>query len=285
MSELVVGVDGGNYEGKTVGPYGSDIYRTAVCDWFERNVEETFGADDMEFRIGDRKGFAGTIAQYEDAYGGAGMYGDSKAHEDTKIRILLAIHRYTNKYAPGVERVSLVTGQPISSHKKNEKERIQKMLKGTHNFEVNGEPQRLIIENVGVATEGGGAFWSAPEMGTVRIIDIGSGTVNACTIAERKFINQASDTFNFGRETTNKNDLEGFARGVIRQTTKLKWSRNDRVLVCGGSAELILPYLKAHYTHAELLQPQLQAGHSFYVLKPVFANAAGFYNLARNAFK
>ena len=88
----MLGVDAGNHKGKVVGPFGVDSFKTNICDWFERNVEEKFGVDDMEFEIGNRKGFAGSIAEHEDDYGNGTRYGDSKAHEDTKIRVLLAIN-------------------------------------------------------------------------------------------------------------------------------------------------------------------------------------------------
>lgn len=62
LRKLILGVDAGNHSAKTVGLFGTDIYKTNICDWFDRKVEETFGKDDMEFEIGGRKGFAGTIA-------------------------------------------------------------------------------------------------------------------------------------------------------------------------------------------------------------------------------
>lgn len=286
MSELILGIDAGNYMAKVVGPYGIDSYRTAICEWFERDIVEVHGEDDMEFEIGGRRGFAGTIAVYEDEFGGIGMYGDSKAHEDTKIRVLLAIHRYIQKYCPGVENVSLVTGQPIVSHKDSEKEQIIDMLKGEHVFTVNGKRQRIYIHDVAVGAEGSGAYWANPEQGTVRIIDVGSGTVNCASIIDTRYINMASGTFNFGMETVqNKNDLENVTRGIIRGTTSLKWHKNDAVLICGGIAKDIYPHIAAHYVNAKLMQPVINNGGEVIVGDPVFANAFGFYKLACGAFR
>lgn len=286
MSNLILGIDAGNHTSKVAGDYGIDSYRTAICDWFERDIVEVHGKDDMEFSIDGRKGFAGTIAVYEDEFGGTGMYGDSKAHEDTKIRVLLAIHRYIEKYCPGTENVSLVTGQPIVSHKDAEKKKIIKMLEGTHEFTVNGKWRRIYIHDVAVGAEGSGAYWASPEAGTVRIIDVGSGTVNCATIIDKRYINNASDTFNFGMETVNnKDDLASIARGIIRGTTKLKWDKNDQVLICGGIAKEILSFIVKHYPSAHLLQPLLQSGNKVTIADPVFSNAIGFYNLARKKFK
>lgn len=283
---LVLGIDAGNHMAKVAGPYGVDSYRTAICEWFERDIVEMHGADDMEFEIDGRKGFAGSIAVYEDEFGGGSMFGDTKAHEDTKIRVLLAIYRYGQKYGIDITDVSLVTGQPIVSHKQADKQRIQDMLVGRHTFTVNGESATFTIVEVAVGAEGSGAFWSEPSSGMMRIIDVGSGTVNAATIHDRKYINNASDTFNFGMETVNNRaDLSGVARGIIRNTTRLKWERTDNVKVCGGIAADILPYIRQHYANATLVQPTLQEGGRMVVADPVYANAIGFYKLARLTFK
>lgn len=284
MSKLLLGVDAGNYMAKTAGPYGLDSYRTAICDWFQRDFVESFGNDDMEFEIDGKKGYAGSIAVHEDVFGGSGMYGDSKAHDDTKIRVLLALYRYINKYCPGLDTVSVVTGQPITSHNEKEKKKLIDMLQGNHEFTVNGKRQRIYIEEIGIAAEGSSAFWSNPRMGKNRLIDVGSGTVNVATIVDKKIINNASETFNFGVETVNQG-LESVANGIIRATTKLRWERNDAVFVCGGVASDVLPFIQSHYPSAQLVQPLLQRLDGVEVTSPVFANAIGFYELAKLNFE
>lgn len=283
----ILGIDAGNNKAKTAGRYGVDSYKTNICNWFERDVKEVFGMDDMEFTIHGRKGFAGSIAEAEDEFGDGTRYGDSKAHEETRIRVLLAIHRYMEMYCPNARNVCLVTGQPIVSHKEHEKEKIIKMLKGHHEFVVNGTQREIYIQDVRIATEGGAAFWADPQLppGKIFIIDIGSGTVNLCAISEKRFIHQSSGTMNIGMETMkNKTDLEGMTRGIIQSSTKLKWKKEDNILVCGGIANIILPYIKKHYINAEVLRPQLKRDHDILQVKPVFANAVGFYHLAKGAF-
>lgn len=282
MSKLILGVDAGNHRAKVAGAYGVDSYRTAICDWFARDIIESFGAgDDMEFEVNGRRGFAGTIAAYEDQFGGGSMYGDTKAHEDTLIRVLLAIYRYTAKYCPGFERVSIVTGQPIATHNEKEKARIVDMLRGSHEFTVNGARQRITIEDVGVAAEGASAFWAAPQTGEIKIIDLGSGTLNCATIVDKRFINNASRTFNFGAETVGSSDYSEIARAIIRATTQLKWQRTATVLLCGGIAEEILPFILEYYPMARVLVPQLRTHDGVKILSPIYANAVGNYNIAR----
>ncbi|WP_338657322.1 hypothetical protein V6B14_22405 (plasmid) [Sporosarcina psychrophila] len=287
MGRLVLGVDAGNFMGKVAGPYGVDSYRTAICDWFARDIKETFAADDMEFEFEDRKGYSGTIAAYEDVIGGGAMYGSSKAHEDGKVRVLLGLYRYINRYCPGTQQVSIVTGQPVSSHKEDEKQKIVSMLQGSHEFTVNGARQRIDIMNVAIAAEGSGAFWSNSSMGKFRIIDCGSGTINCVTIIDKRHIINASASFNFGTETTGKkDDLQSFARDIIRATTTLMWDPNDTVLICGGIAHGILKYIASHYVNASTMTPKLlQIDGSVMGFEPVFANAVGFYEMARLTYR
>ncbi len=274
MRRLILGVDAGNYNAKTAGPHGLDTYRTAICDWFERDIAERYGDDDMEFEVNRRKGYAGSIAAVEDQFGGLSMFGDSKAHDDTLVRVLLAIYRYQTKYDCGGQPVAIVTGQPIIAHKPTEKSKLQALLLGTHDVKVNGKHRRITIEEVGVAAEGSAAIWSNPTKGLVRIIDVGSGTVNCATISDMRHVNTASSTFNFGMETVDdKHDLATNARGIIRATTALKWRRSDAVYVCGEIASEILPHLRTHYMHVQTV-----------CATPLYANAIGYYEIARRTY-
>ena len=282
MNSLILGIDAGNFKAKVAGPYGIDSFKTNICGWFERDVDDKFGDDDMEFFIDGRKGFAGSIAEHEDEFGNGTIYGESKAHSETKIRALLAIHRYLEKYNVDADTIRIVTGQPIIMHKEDEKNKIINMLRGEHKYTVNGKKRKIIIEDVKVTPEGTGAFWSAPIAGTVRVLDIGSGTVNMVTLMDKKHIHKSSGTMNKGMETLKtKDDLEGMARGIVQITTKLQWKPTDTVLVCGGAAEALIKYLQQHYINATLINPQLKREHDILSTKPVYANAVGFYNLAR----
>jgi plasmid segregation protein ParM len=283
---VILGVDAGNYKAKVAGVHGVDSFKTNVCNWFERNVEETFGNDDMEFQINGRKGFAGSIAEFEDEFGDGTTYGESKAHEDTQVRVLLAIHRYMEKYSLNEKNVYIVTGQPISRHTEIEKNQIINMLKGHHEFVVNGIHREIYIKDVKVSPEGSGAFWSNPLGGMVRILDIGSGTVNMVSISNKNFIHKSSGTMNTGMETLkNKNDLDGMARGIIQSTLKLKWKKDDSVFICGGASEKIVAHIKKHYVNAEIIKPLLKREHDVLSVQPIYANAVGFYNLAKWAYQ
>lgn len=287
MRKLILGIDAGNYSAKTAGAYGVDVYRTAICDWFPRDIVERHGDDDMEFELNGRRGFAGTIAANEDQFGVTSLYGDTKAHDDTLIRVLLAIHRYKARYYIDCDTVSLVCSQPLVSHVATEKAKLVALLQGTHDFTVNGVSERITVEEVGITAEGSVAYLSNPQAGQLRIIDIGSGTVNCATISDKRHINTASATFNFGMETlANGASLVEVARGIIRATTSLKWRKSDVINVCGGVANDILPLIQAHYEQAQLLTPFLRLGNgNITSVAPVFANAVGNYEVARRTYR
>lgn len=286
MSDLVLGLDAGNYKIKVCGFYGVSSYSSAICPWFSRDVEETFGSDDAEYEIDGVRGFAGTIAEYEDSFGGESMYGLSKAHNDTKVRVLVSIYRYIKEHNLSIRTVSLVVGQPIKRHIKEEKDSIIDMLKGEHDFIVNGERITITIENVGVCAEGSGSFWSLPINPDVRVIDLGSGTCNLASIRNKKFINNMSDSLNFGNSTgRNKREVEDIATGIIRATTRLQWNVDDLVYVCGGVAEDIAFYIKNYYRNAEVLYPLLEDYSGASRVNPIYSNAIGFYNIAKATFK
>lgn len=286
MSDLVLGLDAGNYKIKVCGFYGVSSYSSAICPWFSRDVEEIFGSDDAEYEIDGMRGFSGTIAEYEDAFGGESMYGLSKAHNDTKVRVLVSIYRYIKEHNLSVRTVSLVVGQPIKRHVKEEKDSIINMLKGNHIFTVNGERVELNIENVGVCAEGSGSFWSLPINPDVRVIDLGSGTCNLASVRNKKFLNNMSDSLNFGANTgRSKREIEDIATGIIRATTRLQWNVDDLVYVCGGIAEEITFYIKKHYKNAEALYPPLEDCNDASRVNPIYSNVIGFYNIAKATFK
>lgn len=271
---IILGIDAGNHYVKVAGERSLMKFRSNICEWFERDIEEQFGDDDMEFTINNRRGYAGSIAMFEDEFGDGTRYGNTKAHDDAYTRILLAIHRYVSYFEHEATHISLVTGQPISRHKQDEKDTIIRSLVGHHTIDVNHMPYNITISNVAVAPEGSAAFWSILHSvtGTVRILDIGSGTINAATIHDSRHINKESDTFNFGMETISNQDHEKIATGIVRNITKLRWQQNDKVYVCGGAAEDLVPYIQNSFPNATLMENHL------------YANALGFYRLAQGAF-
>jgi len=270
---FVVGIDAGNYEVKTMGPYGVDRFPSDLGEYRDRRLVQKFTHNDMIWEYRGRKGFAGTLARFESEFNGS-MLGDTKAHTDCLIRALLALHRYAH-----MDYYRIVVGQPIGKHIDAEKEKIKAMLRGRHEITVNGETKSFTIERVEVAAEAGAAFWSAPRDGLVHVLDVGSGTVGGATLIDKKYIDRDSFSLSFGANTTKTYDLEAMARKIA--TEAHKWGKNDAVLLAGGIAEEILPHIRTYFPRAEVLRPLIRRADTFEELHPCFANAVGFYEIGR----
>jgi plasmid segregation protein ParM len=52
--------------------------------------------------------------------------GDTKAHKDTLLRVLIGIHRYSTLYQIDETEFDIVVGQPISKHTFDEKTNSKK---------------------------------------------------------------------------------------------------------------------------------------------------------------
>jgi plasmid segregation protein ParM len=263
---IIAGIDAGNYAVKVASPYGLDTFPSAIGEYRERNLVNTHG-DDIVFEYGGRKGFAGTLAELESEFGGAIM-GDSKAHDDAKLRVLIALHRIATSDS---ESFKIVVGQPISKHTPAEKNAIRGMLIGRHEIAVNDQRKLIEIADVKVSAEGGAAFWSVPREGIVRIVDVGSATVNCASLRNYRFVDRESFTLPFGMNTVRTHDFGELARGIATHTSK-KWHPQDFVLLVGGVARELTPYLRKYYPQA--------TPHE----NPRFANALGFQAIARAVY-
>ncbi|MGJ9384425.1 ParM/StbA family protein [Salipaludibacillus sp. CF4.18] len=274
---MIVGYDWGNSETKIMCSLGLAKFPSAIGEYQERNLENTHGMYDMVFEYEGRRGFAGTLAQESD-FGGSIM-GESKAHEDALIRLLLGLHRCGD-----CEEYQVVVGQPISMHMPAEKNAIKAMVIGKHTITVNEITRTFIVRNCEIAAEGGAAFWSAPVSGKVRIIDIGSATVNCATLVDKRYLNKDSFTLPFGMETIKTDDLDELARGIYSHTSK-RWKKVDDVYLVGGAAESVEAAIKRHYPNAQVMNPVIKENGAETIVNPIFANAVAFYNIGRGIYE
>lgn len=271
---MIVGIDPGNFEVKVAGAAGLDRFSSSLGEFRERNIEQLHGKDDMIFEFNGRRGFAGSLAEAESEFAGTIM-GDSKAHEDTVLRVLIALHRFGQL----ANDFQIVVGQPIGKHTPAEKQRIKEMLLGQHEITINGRKKRICISRVEVAAEGAAAFWGRPQNNLVRIIDIGSGTVNCASLYNKRYIDKDSFTLPFGVNTVKSQNFEEMARGIVTYTSK-KWNKEDLIHVVGGGAYDITPYLKNFYPNARVTNPI----HGIRAVDPVFANAVGYYTIGEGLY-
>ncbi|MED4230864.1 ParM/StbA family protein [Priestia megaterium] len=274
---MILGIDSGSSAVKVATEKGVSSFPSCLGEWRERNLSSTFGKDDMEFEYQGEKGFAGTLAKYESEFLRQ-MMGSTKAHEDAKIRTLIAVHRY------GAAQNEIVVGQPIIQHNDQEKQKIKDMLKGQHTITVNGITKTFTINRVEVAAEGGAVYWALnTKAPLIRIIDIGSGTVNYATIEGGRYIDKDSSSLEYGAESTKSQNVNSMVESIIAQTSK-KWRKEDVVLIAGGMAEEVQNLVSSYYNEAKAIKvPYVENGQIDFA-HPVYANALAFLNIARGLY-
>lgn len=276
---MKLGIDAGNYCVKMCGEKGLLHFNSAIGEAREIKLQQQHGYDDMVFEYEGEKGFAGSLALFESEFGGS-LMGDNKAHRDTKLRVLIGIHRYCETYKVSESEFEIVVGQPISNHSNEDKEKIKSMLKGEHTIIVNGIEKTFSINKVEVAAEGVTSHWSNPRQGKVRILDIGSGTVNYASVIDSRYVDKDSGTLTFGVNTNKSDSLKSLSRGIATHTLK-KWSADDKVLIVGGIAETILPHIKEYFPNVKVLYPVFNGQ----LANPIYANAIAFYIVAVNIYE
>lgn len=264
----IIAIDAGNHETKFYD--GQQVKRFPSIigyDWRERNLKQQQGEHDYEWEYKGQRGFAGTLAQYESDCAES-QKGDSKAHPDALLRILMALHQNTE----GIEH-KIIVGQPISKHTEDEKRAIKEMVTGRHELTVNGTKRTLLISRCEVAAEGVTAGLLVPGGGTVRVVDIGSGTVNYGTLIDRRFNDKGSFTLAQGMETIRTTDKAAFARQIALRALAKGWSKDDAVYLCGGGAEGLLEAVRSYFSKTQLIPGD-----------PVTANVRAFYLIARRLY-
>lgn len=280
---MIIGADGGNKNLKMFGELGELIFNSELGEYRERNLEQTFSNDDIVFEFKGEKGFAGTLAENESQFS-TSIMGDTKAHEEFLIRILLGLHKYTDKTTD----FQIVVGQPISKHNASEKAKMKKMLEGGHEITVNDVRKKIHIHRAEVAAEGGASFWSDPRKGKIRIIDFGSGTTNCASLIDGKYIDKDSFTIREGLNTLLTDDVSGLVRHVCIHALR-RWDVDDSILLCGGGAEVVYEEVCKYFSNASLLCPTVERneyGETIrYFLSPVYANAVGFYEIGKKIFR
>ncbi len=269
---LLLGIDAGNSEVKVCSKEGVDKFPSTIGEYRERNLISE-GANDMEWEYQGERGFAGTLADRESYYKRRTL-GETKAHDDAKLRILLACYRNCHDG----DQLAIVVGQPIAQHNPGEKEKIIKMLTGKHVLTVNGITKVFTIATVTVAAESAAAYFAAPARGTVHVVDAGAGTIGLATIDNGSFIDRLSHSMPVGVDSTDGDNTKAILELILASTTD--WGRNNPVYVVGGIAESLLSGVSARYPKAQVIYPE----HAGQRLAPVYANAVGFYNLAVSVY-
>lgn len=266
-----VGLDLGRRNVKLYTGYEYIYFPAVVGEWRKLNLENRFGNKAFQGVFNDQPFFAGTLAERESEYARQ-MLIEDKATPDALLLALLALHQ------TGQTEFDVVTGLPVTSHTKENKEKLINLLEGSHKIEVNNKVYHVNINRVRVAVEGGGAFWSNPQDGLVRILDGGSKTFNYITLKNKHYVDRDSGTLPFGLDTNQNNDFSQLSARLAGDLGK-KWSQYDHVYTVGGKAIELAHHLKQYFPKIQPLQQNNRAldQNNEPVDLNLFANAIGYY--------
>jgi plasmid segregation protein ParM len=257
---MIVGVDWGGSLTKIATPYKIEMFPSDIIAYRKMKVTNELRKYDYTFEYNGRKGFAGTLARDERTDLDRNRRGDSKLHDDTLIRLLIALHQF------GDTNVKVVVGQPINKHS-DEKERIKQKIIGAHQLTVKNQTKTIHIQDVAVGVEGGSSLIG--HQGKVHLIDVGSGTINFATTNNGRFINSESDTISRGIENIDYG-LEAIAENIQNVMIDLGWKEHEPTYLSGGGAHLLIDYL-----HYPVMNPTLKGR----IYGPEVANVIGFYKI------
>ncbi|AIF51983.1 ParM/StbA family protein [Pelosinus sp. UFO1] len=240
------------------------------------SIKSTVG-EPRELKIGDygdydviingQRNFLGELAERESRFRRE-MVSRSKIHEDTAILSLTAIALLASE-----TDIRVVTGLPVEQHDQATKKEYINLLSGNHIITVNGQRHniRLSEDDIAVGIEGGGAYWARKNRYlNCIVIDIGSRTVNVVCVFNGRFRDVDSFTLNYGcleleNAAENPGDMiaSQLTRRIYADISKRLLSIKYPVLLAGGGAILLEPWLKQYYPTAETSE------------EPVWDNAIG----------
>lgn len=255
----IISVDCGRSGVKAVSESERIYFRSALGTWRQLRNERELGVDEFVVRYKTEKYFVGRVA-VEECDDGAQMMTAYKAHTDTKLLTLTAIHRLVRNES----RVMLVTGLPLAFHVEIDKQRMRELLQGTHEITVNDVTKRFTVEQVEVAAEGASAAWSLGRTRRERfhVVDVGSRTVNYVTMQNGRWIDKDSDSLDYGFETFRGTEPQ-FARALVADLSRLLRPLGPIVLV--GGKESLVSHIREHVQDRVDVHPDA-----------LFANATAF---------
>lgn len=270
----VVGLDLGRRNVKLYTGHRYITFPAVVGEWRDIKLENALGRGAFRGTFNGQKFFAGVLAEEESEFPRQ-MLIESKATPDALLLALIGLHQ-TN-----MTDFDIVTGVPVKLHDRENKEALINLLKGQWEIEVNGVLRKVNIHRVRVAVEGGGAFWSNPKDGLVRIVDGGSKTINFITMRNRRYVDRDSGTLDFGFDTNKSSDIANMVTRIAGELGK-KWNQDDQVYTVGGEARSLAEYLKPYFPKATVFQSsKLHVQDQEVIDLNLFSNAIGYYNIGR----
>lgn len=301
---LILGVDAGCNGVKVVGPRGELNFPSVTI--IEPPAMLKFGnalgiQNKFELTVEEEAYILGEHAEFVEQFNSMGvdrLAAGTKNDESAFIRAFGGICRYIDTYEKWQDeiRVSFAYGSPIvSATSDTEVTEIENYFKNDgepHELVYNGKSFSLYIDELIVLPEGAAAFFSTDfPAQNVYIVDAGSQTINLAALVNGIPVPTGADTIPNGVEYYKKmypkRAANMIAKKVKTQIESLKWPDGSVLHVCGGySVQLADAFndLKNNSYRMEIMRPELPLSRKSKSLEPIFANAAGLYFIAKEAF-
>lgn len=229
--------------------------------------------DDGDYRVSidGQSYFVGALA--EESFARREMATESKVTPETAVLFLTAL-----ALAGGGD---VATGLPVSHHSPDGKAALERLLWGAHRVTVNGATSVVKVERLTIVPEGAASFWGMvlndegrivrPGLTgkRVRVLDLGSRTVNYVTLIGGKYLDRESGTLGYGcLELDHVADAQ-LTRRIIGDLAKhlADLRPSDDFLLTGGGALRLGSYFRRDYPNSETVND------------PVYANAIGYRKL------
>lgn len=270
---MIVGIDVGRNSTKVVTENKAIHFKSVVGDAKERTLN--MAQTDYEMEIDGKRYFIADLA--EDSDFPREMASISKVHEDTLLLFLAGISLVAEQ-----EPLQIITGLPVNQHNQITKSEFIQLLKGQHIV----DKKTINIDTIQVAPEGGGAYWNNVlqndgsiinnnlSVNTVRVVDIGSRTINYCTIrSDRKYVERESGTLDYGiislenvDKALREQTCSQFTKKVIADLSK-RIPNSDIYYFTGGGSIILQKWLSDYYKRSQFAE------------NGIMDNAQGFYKM------
>lgn len=221
MNSFYLGQDLGMGANKLFGAHGGSVLQSIVAADTGREITQSLGFqrnkkpqhirfDGVSFYVGEDSHDWGTPIESMD-------YERMVENHETQAILYGNLTNYLKSHQPEtLDQLYLVVGLPLAvmsgeaAHKTTDK--IRKWLKGPHNWESDGQPFQVIIQETKVASQPSGALFDyllddqglfyperkqhyKAEMG---IISIGFNTIELLTVKDRKIVQNSTQGKNIG---------------------------------------------------------------------------------------
>lgn len=268
--QQIVAIDTGRATTKVATHNKQLSFKSIVGDWQVRNL--SFEGE-WEVEINSEKYFISDLAESE-SIAARKMTTKSKIHLESKVCILSALAMVAEEEYPHI-----FLGVPVDQFNQEIKMEMLNLLKGEYYVKINGQLKHLFIDDITICPEGAGTFhyslakYPFLENSKVRILDIGSRTVNMVVVNNKKFISRDSGTLNYGALMLEETSLtqEQLSMKIIADLSK-KWmeydQKSDVFLLTGGGSTLLEKWLKPNFSSCKLVED------------PIMSNVLGFLKMA-----